>query len=375
MEYYSYQESKEYLKPFKLESSFQFYRLAKSGSFDNRINKRPFEFFNRIKRKDWVSWEDFLSFSKSEISKKRYLIYNDAVKITRNLGLKGQKDWNKWCKSQNMTKLKIPTNPSVIYKNSGWISFSDWLGNDSYINKKNIDYLNYNECKNYIKNNFPEIINKKSWTNFDKSKLPIFIPKRPDYFYKKNKEWINWENFLDSKISPRSKSKTFLSFIDAKNYIQSLKFKDQYEFSSFIDNNNIEFIPKRPDHVYKKDWVGYIDFLGCENNKESIGERLVKSYLEQNNIKYIREKKFESCKKIRELPFDFYLPEYNTCIEYDGELHYKPILIFGGEETLKRTKTNDRIKTKWCKENNINLIRISYKKKNKIFKVLESNLK
>ena len=94
-----------------------------------------------------------------------------------------------------------------------------------------------------------------------------------------------------------------------------------------------------------------------------------------NNIKFISEKKFESCKRVKELPFDFYLPEFNTCIEYDGELHYKSSLIFGGEETLKRIKINDRIKTKWCRQNSINLIRISYKNKNKIFEVLDKNFK
>jgi len=70
MEYYSYQESKEYLKPFKLESSFQFYRLAKSGSFDNRINKRPFEFFNRIKEKIGFLGKTFYLFLSQKLVKK-----------------------------------------------------------------------------------------------------------------------------------------------------------------------------------------------------------------------------------------------------------------------------------------------------------------
>jgi hypothetical protein len=375
MKYFSYQESKEYLKSFQIESSYKFYRLVKSGSFDPRINKRPFDYFNTKNRKDWISWEDFLSFSKSEVLENKYLKFDDAKKIVHELRLKSQNDWNEWCKSQDMKMLKIPTNPNVVYKNSGWLSYSDWLGTVSYLNKKNINYLTYTDCKKFIKKNFPNIVNRNSWSNLDKKKLPLYIPKRPDYFYKKTNEWINWENFLDSKISPRSKSKLFLNFIDARKYVQSLEFKDQYEYYSFINQNNIEFLPKRPDYVYKKDWTGYLDFLGCENNKQSIGERLVRTYLEKNNIKFISEKKFESCKRVKELPFDFYLPEFNTCIEYDGELHYKSSLIFGGEETLKRIKINDRIKTKWCKQNSINLIRISYKNKNKIFEVLDKNFK
>jgi len=67
------------------------------------------------------------------------------------------------------------------------------------------------------------------------------------------------------------------------------------------------------------------------------------------------------------LPFDFYLNDYNICIEYDGQHHFQIISKYGGEEFLQN---HDIIKTNWCLENKINLIRIPYKKKNKIFKIL-----
>jgi len=65
------------------------------------------------------------------------------------------------------------------------------------------------------------------------------------------------------------------------------------------------------------------------------------------------------------LPFDFYLPKYNTCIEYDGEQHFQPVQ-FGGislkeaELNLKNKKHNDNIKEKFCKMKNIHLLRIKY---------------
>ena len=370
MKYYTYNESKEYLKTFNIKSSYVFYTMVKEGSFNEFLNKRPYEYFNTQKRKDWISWSDFLSISGEE----KYLTFEEAKSYVNKLGLKSQKEWVNWSKNRNDYEIKIPSNPDKIYKENGWISMSDWLGMTTYKNKKNIEYISYIECKEYIKQKLPEIKNKKYWTNLDKSKLPIFIPKRPDYIYKKTNEWISWESFLNSDLSPRSKSKLFLKFEDAKSYIQKLKFKDQYEFSKFIEDNDIDFIPKRPDSAYKKDWLGYIDFLGCENNRESIGERLVKKYLDENNIKYIREKKFEDCKNINHLPFDFYLTDYNICIEYDGELHYRSSDIFGGNDTLNRVKKNDKIKDNWCLSNNIKLIRISYLNKNKIHKILKKEL-
>lgn len=56
--------------------------------------------------------------------------------------------------------------------------------------------------------------------------------------------------------------------------------------------------------------------------------------------------------KTEPLPFDFY-------IEYDGIQHYKPIV--GGEEGFIKLKERDDIKSKYCKDNNIELYRIGYK--------------
>ena len=74
------------------------------------------------------------------------------------------------------------------------------------------------------------------------------------------------------------------------------------------------------------------------------------------------------------MPFDFYLPDYNICIEYDGELHYKSIDFYGGEEELMKQQNRDNIKTQYCKDNNITLIRIPYWDLNNINKILSENL-
>lgn len=96
---------------------------------------------------------------------------------------------------------------------------------------------------------------------------------------------------------------------------------------------------------------------GCPFCNESRGERTIAKFLDKFRIKYFREKRFKDCRFKKPLPFDFYLPEMNTCIEYDGVLHFFPNL---GEELLRTTKRNDDIKTNFCKQNNINLIRISF---------------
>ena len=76
------------------------------------------------------------------------------------------------------------------------------------------------------------------------------------------------------------------------------------------------------------------------------------------NIK--KKKTFKGCKSKKLLQFDFYLPKYNILIEYDGIQHYKPVGFFGGKKEFKETQMRDNIKNKYCKDNNINLIRIRY---------------
>lgn len=71
------------------------------------------------------------------------------------------------------------------------------------------------------------------------------------------------------------------------------------------------------------------------------------------------KKKFDECKNKRHLPFDFYIPEQNLCIEFNGTQHYKMSTYFG-EESFKKTQINDEIKRNFCKENNVQLLIIKY---------------
>lgn len=96
----------------------------------------------------------------------------------------------------------------------------------------------------------------------------------------------------------------------------------------------------------------------------STKERVIANILTDKNIQFIREKTFNGCinpETNYKLRFDFYLPKYNTCIEYDGKQHFEPQPLWGGEKSLLTSKYRDSIKTDFCKLKNIKLIRINYK--------------
>ena len=110
----------------------------------------------------------------------------------------------------------------------------------------------------------------------------------------------------------------------------------------------------------------HINGSGCPVCQESKGEKFVTEILTKNKINHLRQYKFTDCTNklngiaCRKLPFDFYIPNKNTCVEYDGRQHYEPITGFGGEEAFKTQKIRDKIKNQYCKKNGIKLIRIPY---------------
>lgn len=106
--------------------------------------------------------------------------------------------------------------------------------------------------------------------------------------------------------------------------------------------------------------------ISCGCAKSRGEEKLIKLFID-NQIAFITQKKFNNCifpETNKQLIFDFYLPEYNILIEYDGEQHFHPIKNdrYNFEELHKR----DLYKNEWCKENQIPLIRISYTDYDKI---------
>lgn len=154
---------------------------------------------------------------------------------------------------------------------------------------------------------------------------------------------------------------------------KKLKTHDDYVADVNMINKNIEVVG-----IYKKwnepilhrckkcgyEWMvkpnGILNGTGCPVCKESHGERSINEWLNTYNILYQRQKVFDDCKDKRVLPFDFYLPEYNICIEYQGIQHYKPIDYFGGQKSFESQVSRDNIKKEYCQKNNIILFAIPY---------------
>ncbi|MFW6247004.1 MAG: hypothetical protein ACOC22_02415 [bacterium] len=110
---------------------------------------------------------------------------------------------------------------------------------------------------------------------------------------------------------------------------------------------------------------------------KSYGEYYINYFLKYNNINFIREKKFENCRSNKNYPlrFDFYLPEYNILIEFQGKHHYMPVHKYRKAKIIHyKTIENDKIKKEFCENNNISLIEINYKEIDNIYDKLIEEL-
>jgi very-short-patch-repair endonuclease len=109
---------------------------------------------------------------------------------------------------------------------------------------------------------------------------------------------------------------------------------------------------------------GHLDGNGCPKCSTSTGERAISEILEGIGIKFEIEKRFEGCRRVHLLPFDFYLPDHGVLIEYDGAQHFVLAGWFDTEERAKESlaliQERDAIKTAWAASEGVPLHRIRY---------------
>lgn len=160
-----------------------------------------------------------------------------------------------------------------------------------------------------------------------------------------------------------------------KDYISDLIGYSNEEYSELF-NSNVKYIKLIGEYTGMRNKVelkccvcglewsanaySVLKGVGCPRCKESKGEKLIRSILEDNNIEYVRE--YSPKWDERRFRYDFYLPKYNILIEFDGKQHFieytGSFLEFN--TTLSDRKLSDEIKNELALKNKVKLIRISY---------------
>lgn len=107
---------------------------------------------------------------------------------------------------------------------------------------------------------------------------------------------------------------------------------------------------------------GHTQSCGCISSK---GEEKIATVLATNNIPFAKQYTFEDCRGVNNglLRFDFAIFDadgLSHLIEYDGWQHKnKTDSKWDRDNRFEERQEHDKIKTEYCKKNNIPLIRIS----------------
>lgn len=171
-------------------------------------------------------------------------------------------------------------------------------------------------------------------------------------------------NLLQGKKCPRCKAikngnsrrKDFKSFIELANELHYNKY--DYSKSIYINNfTQIAIICPIHGEFLQIPYV-HLRGCGCPKCNQSKGEILVENLLKKYGIYY--ESQFEVNLGTRKAYIDFFLPEHNIFIEYNGLQHYIPVKHFGGEIRFQEQLSRDNLLREYCSSNSINLIEIKY---------------
>ena len=271
--YLEFKIARAFIHKLKLKSQTEWNEYRKSGKRPDNIPSNPY----KVYKKQFISFGDWLGTNSVAYKYKLFLKFKESKKFVIKLKFKSQTEWREYCKSGKKPD-NIPSAPNKFYKNSGWISWGDFLGTNRIADQNKI-YLIFKDARTFV-----HLLNYTSnleWREYCKSgKKPDNIPSSPNNTYK-NSGWISWSDFLGTKLGFNGK---YLSFKDARNFVHKLKLKSYEDFVKFYKSKGRPYnIPTAPDREYKNSgWSGWADFLGIlGTGNHSWTNKALIAYLEQ----------------------------------------------------------------------------------------------
>ncbi|WP_323591059.1 BspA family leucine-rich repeat surface protein [Aliarcobacter butzleri] len=310
--------------------------------------------------------EEFLSFDRKFILKKEHLDSTDMSKKFKNNFNNTLEEQAKKLYSEFDVELE---EKYIKLKNEDFEEIK-------YIIKKNIFHrdildnkINFilNESREFFKFIFINDYRLKNNVSDEELEYIISIIRQLLYVHYFN------GNILNSQI--KEVLETNVEFNKYKEYIfNQISKKSKYNITgpfSVIENedrmDDVNYNDLYTEHILNKYFFRVFgDFKSdyIPNNevtsRGSKGEILVMNILKKFAVFDDFEREYFVSIEQEYHYFDFLSEKYKIVIEYDGQQHYKPVELFGGEEAFENLKRKDKIKDNWCLDNNYKLLRLKY---------------
>lgn len=187
--------------------------------------------------------------------KKEFLPFEEVKKFALDLGIKSQREWREFARTSDRPS-NIPSSPNVAFKNKGWTSWGEFLGNGNVYKK---DFLPFKEARKYAR--LQNIKSFDEWNDYCKSGLkPDNIPSSPYRIYK-DEGWISMGDWLGTG---RMSKGSFYSYQQSRQKVIGLGIRTSKEYNKYMKSPSRDIkIPAHPNITYEnKGWISWGEFLG-----------------------------------------------------------------------------------------------------------------
>ena len=223
----------------------------------NREGKRPDNFPSDpakvYKDSGWQGYGDFLGSGRTH--SKNWIPFEEAKALMRKKGITTRKQFRQWSKEGNRPD-NFPSEPNIVYKDSGWKGYRDFLGSRRTRSKI---WMPFEEAKALMR--AEGIETQKQFFQWSREgNRPDNFPSDPAKIYKDS----GWKGFGDFLGSGRTRSKNWIPFEEAKAFIQTEGIETARQFEQWSrEGNRPDNFPSDPAKIYKDSgWKGFGDFLG-----------------------------------------------------------------------------------------------------------------
>jgi hypothetical protein len=235
-QYLNYEEAKKVVKELGITTYFLYIKAKHYKKHEGLPCAPHLEY----KGKGWVDWVDFLgSKFKTYEEAKRTVLELGITTYTSYFTLKGYKK----CKG-------LPANPFLVYKDKGWVSWADFLGNVP-------KFKTFEEARAIART--LGLKTSGEWNKIDPEyRKELKIPLDPKSYYY-DSGWIGWADFLG-----RSDLSKHPSYEEIKKIIHPLNIKSSVDYQRNLKKyREGRSLPSHPRNYYlNKGWVSWEDFLG-----------------------------------------------------------------------------------------------------------------
>ncbi|MFT6746337.1 MAG: hypothetical protein ACJAZ2_000676, partial [Glaciecola sp.] len=272
-----FSSARKYCRALGLTSSGQWLDYCK-GKIDGLLEK-PDDIPSNIARqytgKGFDGMNDFLNtaYHRKIARAKANRTFEESKRFVHSLKLKNLIEWNLFIKGELAHRKRmpkdIPTNPMLVYKETGWCGYGDWLGTYN-VPPFQMEFRSFIEARKFVRK--LGLNSSTEWIAYCKGEYPKLAEKPDDIphsvarHYQDN-GWVSYKDFLMDEEKQSTYSK-FLSYEEAKKFVNELKLKNVMQWQRYLKGQFPELppkpknIPSNPTSIYQGNgWVGMGDWL------------------------------------------------------------------------------------------------------------------